>query len=908
MTIACRSFALLVCLGSLGGLRAAELRLEVRDQSGAAATASVRVEGAGAGTVAAAVETDANGIYRALELQPGSYRVTVSRPGFATQILTVKIGNAAVTRTVTLALAAQASSIEVAAPTPLLGTDLPLNEIPAPVQTGSARALERSGAADLPDFLNRRLGSVHVNENQGNPFQPDLNYRGYTASPLLGTPQGISVYLDGVRQNQPMGDLVAWDLIPKIAISELVLMPGSNPLFGLNSLGGALALETKDGLSAPGTVVELRGGSFGRRNGALEHGGSTHAGFHYYAAVNWLKEDGWRQHSPSHVRQGFAKVGKRFGNTSMGLSFSYADNVLTGNGTQDGRWLARDYTSVYTITDVNWNRASALTWNATHQVTSRFEISGNAYFRYIRTDTVNPNLNTNSFDEALYNLSAADTAALRAAGYSGFPTTGNSSTMPFPFWRCLAQALQSAEPIEKCNAIITRDYNHQHNYGFSAQASWRAGIHRIAAGMAWDGGGVSFQQFTQFGYLNADRISITPVPAFEDGSTNSNNIPVDTRVNLHGVVRTPGFFATDTFTVNQRWTFTVSGRYNHARLENFDRIPNVIAGSPGSVGGRGSLNGKYTFERFNPSAGVTYNPGRWATFYASYSEANRAPTTIELGCADPNYPCNLPNALVSDPPLQQVVTRTVEAGARGGEEKGLVKWNAGYFFSQNYNDLLFVASEQTGFGYFKNFGKTRRDGLELSVEKSLAKLTAGGNYTFQNVTYQTAQSIDGAANSSNNGGAGLDGEIAIAPGNFIPQVPRNLGKAFVEWEPTGRLQAQVSFVAAGRSYARGNENNRDQPDGVYYLGPGFAPGYGVANLTARYRLAKHVEVFAQVNNLLNHRYYTAAQLGTTPFDNNYRFVSRPFGARPDGSYPLRTTTFFAPGAPLGAWGGMRIRF
>lgn len=298
MTIACRSFALLVCLGSLGGLRAAELRLEVRDQSGAAATASVRVEGAGAGTVAAAVETDANGIYRALELQPGSYRVTVSRPGFATQILTVKIGNAAVTRTVTLALAAQASSIEVAAPTPLLGTDLPLNEIPAPVQTGSARALERSGAADLPDFLNRRLGSVHVNENQGNPFQPDLNYRGYTASPLLGTPQGISVYLDGVRQNQPMGDLVAWDLIPKIAISELVLMPGSNPLFGLNSLGGALALETKDGLSAPGTVVELRGGSFGRRNGALEHGGSTHAGFHYYAAVNWLKEDGWRQHSP----------------------------------------------------------------------------------------------------------------------------------------------------------------------------------------------------------------------------------------------------------------------------------------------------------------------------------------------------------------------------------------------------------------------------------------------------------------------------------------------------------------------------------------------------------------------------------------------------------------------------------
>ena len=139
--------------------------------------------------------------------------------------------------------------------TPLPGVDRSLDEIPAPVQTATARDIEQSGALDLSDFLNRRLNGVYLNEVQGNPIQPDLNYRGYTASPLLGTPQGISVYMDGVRLNQPFGDVVSWDLIPRIAISEITLIPGSNPLFGLNTLGGALSIQTKDGRSHPGTVA-----------------------------------------------------------------------------------------------------------------------------------------------------------------------------------------------------------------------------------------------------------------------------------------------------------------------------------------------------------------------------------------------------------------------------------------------------------------------------------------------------------------------------------------------------------------------------------------------------------------------------------------------------------------------------
>jgi len=112
----------------------------------------------------------------------------------------------------------------------------------------------------------------------------------------------------------------------------------------------------------------------------------------------------------------------------------------------------------------------------------------------------------------------------------------------------------------------------------------------------------------------------------------------------------------------------------------------------------------------------------------------------------------------------------------------------------------------------------------------------------------------------------------------------------------------------GRAFARGNENNLDQPDGVFYLGPGFSPGYGVASLGAHYQVQKRVQLFIQIDNLLNHRYYTAAQLAPSPYNNAGNFIPRPFGSNAAGDSPIRTTTFFAPGAPIGAWGGIRFNF
>src|SRR5665213_415790 len=871
-----------------------EIRVEVKDPSGAGMQAAGKL-----GT--RSFETDAQGVYTFSNLAPGRYRLEVSKDGFVPQSVAIDLAaGAAVTRTPTMALAAQASRIDVVGATPLPGTNLPLDEIPAPVQTASARDLERSGALDLSDLLNQRLSGVHVNQNQENPFQPDVNYRGYTASPLLGTPEGISVYMDGVRQNQPFGDIVAWDLIPKVAISEVALMPGSNPLFGLNTLGGAISIDTKSGYSQPGTTVQLNGGSFGRRAGEFEHGGSNSKGLSWYVAGNLFREDGWRQFSPSEVRQVFSKVGWLHGKTSINLSFGYADNWLTGNGLQDARFLPLNYSSVYSIPDVTWNRSPSLNLSVRHELSSNLTLSGNAYFRYIRADTTNGDINDGSFDESLYNLNAADVAALTAAGYKGFPITGNATTEPFPFWRCIAQGLERNEPVEKCTGIITNTFDKQHNYGLSGQASWMPAHNRVTVGGLWDRSSTIFQQESQFGYLAPDRITITPINAFADGSTNQNDVPVDTRVNLHGSINTFSLYAADTLTVGKSLALTFSGRYNRTSIDNIDRLPLVTDDS------RGSLNGEYVFGRFNPSAGLTYSASRFASVYFSYSESSRAPTSIELGCADPTQPCNLPNALVSDPPLKQVVTRTLEAGVRGTFENNL-RWSAGWFRAENYNDLLFVASQQTGFGYFTNFGQTRRQGVEASVSGRFRHFTLGGNYTFLDATYQSAQTINGGRNSTNDGGVGMDGNITVEPGDHIPQIPTNILKAYAEYQATPKISIDFDFDAVGRSFARGNENNLDQPDGVFYLGQGYSPGYGVVNAGAHYQVQKRVQLFVQVDNLLNHHYYTAAQLGPSPYSNAGNFMARPFPAV-DGGFPIRTTTFFAPGAPIGVWGGIRFKF
>jgi outer membrane receptor protein involved in Fe transport len=722
-----------------------------------------------------------------------------------------------------------------------------------------------------------------------------VNFRGYTASPLLGTPQGLSVYMDGVRMNQPFGDVVSWDLIPRITISSTTLIPGSNPLFGLNTLGGALSIQTKDGHTNKGGSLRALYGNYNRRSLEFEHGGSTARNFSWYLAGARYGEDGWRESSPTDVRQMFGKFGWRGMRSDVSLTLAYANNSLNGNGLQENRLLERDYSSVYTKPDNTHNRAAFVNLAGKRSVNANVLLSGNIYYRDIRTTTLNGDSNEDSLDQSLYQPNSAEQTALANAGYTGFPTSGeNAANTPFPFWRCIANVLRQDEPAEKCNGLINRGYSAQHNFGLSGQATFfgsaASNRNQFTAGAAYDRSRTWFAQTTQLGYLNPD-ISVTGLPAYADGLTGGevDGAPYDTRVDLHGLIQTFSVYGTDTYSIGNRWNVTLSGRFNITTVDNTDGI------NPG--GGPGSLDGNHTFTRLNPAIGVTYSPSERANIYFGYGEGSRAATSIELGCADPDQPCKLPNAMAGDPPLEQVVTRTWESGIRSGTEEK-VHWNASYFLAQNSNDILFVTSTSSGFGYFRNFGRTRRQGIDIGLNSTLFdKVTVGGGYTFLDATFQSPEDVNGTGNSSNDEGPGLEGSIDIEPGDRLPLTPRHIRKLFLD----------VSLLAVSSSLARGNENGEHTPDGTFYMGGGRAPGYGVINAGARYAIHPKIELIALVNNALDKRYVTAAQLGNTGFTNTGNFIARPFPAV-SGEFQLVGATFLSPGAPRMVSFGARVRF
>jgi outer membrane receptor protein involved in Fe transport len=166
---------------------------------------------------------------------------------------------------------------------------------------------------------------VFVNEVQSNPLQPDVQYRGFVGSPLLGLPQGLAIYQDGVRINEPFGDTVNWALIPESAIASVYLVPGSSPLFGLNALGGAIAIRTKDGINHAGTRAEVLAGSFDRLGLQAETGGALGDGFAYFVTATRLTEDGWRDFSPTEAEQVFAKLTSTGQRSHLDVSFTHAD-------------------------------------------------------------------------------------------------------------------------------------------------------------------------------------------------------------------------------------------------------------------------------------------------------------------------------------------------------------------------------------------------------------------------------------------------------------------------------------------------------------------------------------------------------------------------------------------------------
>lgn len=825
-----------------------------------------------------------------------------------------------------LSIGVASAALMIACPAPVVAqeqpersdivvTATPLDDVgegalPLPAQTASDEEITASHAADLTEYLKRMTGGVFVNDIQNNPLQPDINYRGFTASPLLGTPQGLSVYVDGVRVNQPFGDVVSWDLIPRSAIRSVSLVPGSNPLFGRNSLGGALSVRTKDGRSDPGFEIGASYGSYRRRTAEIQAGGKTDSGFDWFLSGDYFAERGWRESSPSEAYQGFAKLGWSDGASRIALSGSYADTDLNGNGLQEQRLLAADRSSVYTKPDNTRNRAFLTNLTAEHGFSDTLSFSGNAFYRTIRTRTFNGDINEGALGENVYQPSAAERAALTAAGITGFPLSGETQTnTPFPKFRCIANALLNSEPNEKCNGLINRSATRQSEFGGTAELTLTSPIgamaNHLTVGASFVRSTATFNQSSQFGYLTPDRgiVGVTGPGAFSDGSQDSENA-FDARVDLRGRTTSFSIYGVDTITLLPTLQVDLSARYDRSRVRSYDRI------TPG--GGTGSLDGNHTFGKLNPAVSVAWNPNRTIGIDAALAQTSRAPSAIELGCADPDSPCRLPNALAGDPPLKQVVATTIEGGVHGGAKaggKGLT-WRIGAFRTTARDDILFVADDTAGFGYFRNFGRTRRQGIDADARYAIGRFRLSGHYTYLDATYRSPETVNGAGNSSNDGAApGFEGEIAIARGDRIPLIPRNVFKAAIGWDPVEMLSFDADMIAVSGAPARGNENGAHRPDGIYYLGEGRTRGYAVVNLGAEVRPVGRLAIYVQVNNVFDKHYASAAQLGTTGFDATGNFVARPFaGPVIGGERPLLGSTFYAPGAPRWVQVGARIRF
>ena len=713
-------------------------------------------------------------------------------------------------------------SVEVIGTTLLPGLGTSVRDVPANVQVFTQKDLARQRQGNIAEYLEQNPTSITVNAAQGNPFQPDISFRGFTASPLLGVPQGLSVFQDGVRINEPFGDVVNWDLIPQSAISSIQLIPGSNPAFGLNTLGGALAVYTKSGSDNPGGGIEVTTGSFGRRAVEFDHGGKN-GEWDYFFTGNLLHDRGWADHNPSRVAQFFGKVGYQTRDTDLDLSMTLADNTLEGTQTLPVSF-SDNTRQAYTYPDQNRNKLGLLTLKGSHFLNEDLLVGGNVYYRNYRNNSIASNLN-------------ADYGSVD-------PTTGAINTV---------QATNDRSAID------------QISYGLGLQLTYLGKLagrkNQFVIGASADLGRAGFTQQSQEGRFNASR----GVDAVGELNPDTNAATTN---------RYYGVFATDTLSLSEQWTLTLSGRHNLARIGIEDRS-----------GIAPELNGVNRFSRFNPAVGLNFNPAQNLTTYVSYNEGMRAPTPIELTCADPAAPCKLPNNFLSDPPLKKVVSRTVEAGARGKIGEG-VTWSAAAYRTQLSDDIQFISSQGAGSnsGYFQNVGDTRRQGVELAATTRSGTLSVTARYSFIDATYQSPFLENSLVNSN----ADATGAIAVRPGNALPGIPRHNLKFRFDYDMTERFSIGSNVLYSGNSYARGDENNLDTR--------GKVPGYTVVNLDSRYKVAKDVEIFGRVNNLFDREYANFGITGRNVFAGPARTFDPANGV---------SEQFRGYGAPRGIWIGLR---
>ncbi|CAN5283337.1 TonB-dependent receptor [soil metagenome] len=714
----------------------------------------------------------------------------------------------------------------------------------------------RAGMPDLLSALTRNIAGVTLQDAQNNPWQPNLVYRGFIASPLQGQSQGLAAYLDGARFNQPFGDTVQFDLIPEAAIRSLSIFDAS-PVYGLNALGGAIVLETKTGRSDPGLEASATGGRFGYAEGSIADGLSR-GNFSAFGAFQYRREDGWRDHSPSRLYNGYADLGFDTENGGLHLKLVGADTNLTGNGVSPVELLAADRRAVFTWPDNSRSRYGRVSLHPWVALSGTTRIEGTLYAQRLTLRTVNG-------DAA--DIEGCEDAA--AAGLLCLDTVGGGDGEEAQAILTDAQGNAIADTLGGGGyGVLNRGRTRTDAMGGLFQIiddrALMGGSNHFAIGLSYDTSRTRFDTSTELGALTDDR---------SVAGLGSRIVQADNAIAPVGLVAHTdywGVFVQDRVPLAPGLSAEVGLRWNHARIQLIDQIGTA-------------LNGTHRFERLNPGAEIDYVVSKGLSLRAGYAQSNRAPTPAELSCADENAPCSLTNFFVADPPLKQVVAKSWEAGGSGAFEVG--GWKASWLLSAyrtaNRNDIQYIASDIRGRAYFQNIGSTRRQGVEASLKASRNGLTAGLSYAFTDATYRDALKLSSPANPM----ADDDGTIEVGRGDHLPGIPRNSATMTLDYAGKG-WSVGGDLIARSGQYLVGDEANQNPK----------VPGYLVANFRAGIDILHGVTVFGEVRNAFGRNYAT---FGTFSEVDEIDLEEAPGASNPRA---------YGPGAPRRWYAGVKTRF
>lgn len=750
---------------------------------------------------------------------------------------------------------------------PVAGSEIPLDKVPAAVSTVSQADIQRAGTRQLPTVLAQKVPGIILTDTTGGGLRPDVQYRGFDASPVGGRSQAIAVYLNGIRINEAFGDTVNFDAIPAIAITDMAVVSG-NPVFGLNAIGGAISIGLKDGFQFQGGTIDVMGGSFGRRQIAAEAGASSGT-VSAYVAGEYLAEDGYRDFSEADLKRMYADLGFKGSAVELHLSLNAAKSSAGVVAASPVDLLDIEWSRTFTSPQETEFEVMMPSLRGSVKATDTTTVSGLLYYRKFKQNVIDGN------------LSEADECA------DGGPNAGLI---------CLTED-GVEEPVEDAagNTVsaalfngplgsIERINQDAESWGGSAQVAERMQVfgrpNQFIVGVSYDHGKVAYSTSSELGTIG-DRFVV-------DGSGIIVVEPDDLAPRLLDTEnKYYGIYFSNTLDVTDALSVTVGGRYNHATITMEDL-----------TGDFPELNTTNKYERFNPMAGLTYKLGYGVSVYGSYSEANRAPTAAELGCAEPENPCFIESFLTDDPPLKQVVSKSWEAGLRGEHKHWdgqSFTWSLGYFNTLNTDDILNVAATTTGRGYFLNAGDTLRQGIEASIGYQTLRWSAYASYAYVDATFRDdlilpAPNTPGAAECP----VTEDGDEEafcnfVTAGDNLPGIPHHRFKAGIDYWLTPQWRVGTDLVAASDQFFFGDEANNNAK----------LAGYTRVDLSTSYDVSENVQIYGLVKNLFDRRY----GLYGTFFDTEEATEA----AEPQG-ITFNDPRSITPSQPFAAYGGVKIKF